>query len=180
MTGGCPVAFCPRSASGGTGGCLMLRLHMTDAWFGPRLNKSVAAGDMRLAAQTDAGEDAETGGLEQARHPAHEIEPTSTPVPEIADPLGLGEDDTDQAAECRTMNRVQALGTARTVYGLDAASSRWLSHLRIGGTRLCAGRSGICFPAHGKGRNSATAATEAEGAWSAFRTYQDQSLLGAR
>ena len=45
-------------------------------------------------------------------------------MPEIADPLGLGEDDTDQAAESRTMDRVQALGTARTVYGLDTASPR--------------------------------------------------------
>lgn len=90
-----------------------------DDWAG-----QVRGEDMRLAAQTDVGEDAETGGLEQARHPAHEIEPKSTPVPEIADPLGLGEDDTDQAAERRTMDRVQALGTARTVYGLDTASTR--------------------------------------------------------
>ena len=44
--------------------------------------------------------------------------------PEIADPLGLGEDDGDQAAERRAMDRAQALGTARTVYGLDAASGR--------------------------------------------------------
>ncbi|QPI71973.1 conjugal transfer protein TraG [Sphingobium sp. Cam5-1] len=90
-----------------------------DDWAG-----QVRGADMRLAGGPDGDEGADAGGLEQARHPAHEIEPVVMVEPEIADPLGLGEDDGDQAAERRAMDRVQALGTARTVYGLDAASGR--------------------------------------------------------
>lgn len=88
-----------------------------DGWAG-----QVRGADLRLVGGADNDECADAGGLEQARHPAHEIEPTAIVEPEIADPLGLGEDDTDQAAERRAMDRVQQLGTARTVYGLDAAS----------------------------------------------------------
>ncbi|MCW2397911.1 conjugal transfer protein TraG [Sphingobium sp. B2D3C] len=84
----------------------------------------VAGADMRLAGGGDVEEGTDAGGLEQARHPAHEIEPTIVIEPEIADPLGLGEDDGDQAAERRAMDRVQTLGTVRTVYGLDAVSGR--------------------------------------------------------
>ncbi|MHA6767456.1 conjugal transfer protein TraG [Sphingobium ummariense] len=90
-----------------------------DDWAG-----QVRGADMRLVGSADGEEGADAGGLEQARHPAHEIEPTIVAEPEIADPLGLGEDDTDQAAERRAMDRVQQLGTARAVYGLDAASGR--------------------------------------------------------
>lgn len=90
-----------------------------DDWAG-----QVRGADMRLAAGSDAEEGADAGGLEQARHPAHEIAPAVVAEPDIADPLGLGEDDGDQAAERCAMDRVQALGTARTVYGLDAASGR--------------------------------------------------------
>jgi type IV secretion system protein VirD4 len=90
-----------------------------DDWAG-----QVRGENMRLAGGSDADESADSGGLEQARHPAHEIAQTPAPEPEIADPLGLGEDDTDQAAERRAMDRVQQLGTVRTVYGLDAASGR--------------------------------------------------------
>jgi len=80
--------------------------------------------DMRLVTSSDAEEGADTGGLEQARHPAHEIQSVNVVEPEISDPLGLGEDDGDQAAERRAMDRVQSLGIARTVYGLDTASGR--------------------------------------------------------
>lgn len=90
-----------------------------DDWAG-----QVRGADMRLAGNGDAEEGADAGGLEQARHPAHEIETTPAVEPEIADPLGLGEDDGDQAAERRAMHRVQQLGAVRTVYGLDAASGR--------------------------------------------------------
>lgn len=90
-----------------------------DDWAG-----QVRGADMRLVASNEADEGTDAGGLEQARHPAHEIEPAVVVEPEITDPLGLGEDDGDQAAERRAMDRVQALGTARTVYGLDAASGR--------------------------------------------------------
>jgi type IV secretion system protein VirD4 len=90
-----------------------------DDWAG-----QVRGADMRLATGTDDDEGADSGGLEQARHPAHEIDPAVVIEPETADPLGLGEDDGDQAAERRAMVRVQQFGTARTVYGLDAASGR--------------------------------------------------------
>jgi len=90
-----------------------------DDWTG-----RVRGQDVRLAATADADDHDDTGGLEQARHPAHEIEAQVPAEPEIVDPLGLSEDDGDQAAERRAMDRVQALGAARTVYGLDAASAR--------------------------------------------------------
>jgi len=90
-----------------------------DDWAG-----QVRGADMRLAGDIDADEGADSGGLEQARHPANEIEQAVALEAEIADPLGLGEDDTDQAAERRVMDRVQQLGAVRTVYGLDAASGR--------------------------------------------------------
>ena len=90
-----------------------------DDWAG-----QVRGADMRLAGDIDADEGADSGGLEQARHPANEIEQAVALEAEIADPLGLGEDDTDLAAERRAMDRVQQLGAVRTVYGLDAASGR--------------------------------------------------------
>nr|WP_294814750.1 conjugal transfer protein TraG [uncultured Sphingomonas sp.] len=78
--------------------------------------------DDRLSA--DAGEDDEVaGGLEQARHPAHEIEPAARVDLAPADPLGLGEDEGDMAAEKRAMDR-SALATAARVYGMDAGSAR--------------------------------------------------------
>ena len=90
-----------------------------DDWAG-----HVRSTDTRLAPNAEADDLSDSGGLEQARHPAHEIETAVASEPEVSDPLGLGEDDTDQAAERRAMDRVQALGTARTVYGIDTASSR--------------------------------------------------------
>lgn len=91
----------------------------------PTASGQVRGADLRLASGSDAedGADAE-GGLQRARHPAHEIAPLALPEPEAADPLSLGDDDGDQAVERRAMDRVQHLGTARTVYGLDAASAR--------------------------------------------------------
>jgi type IV secretion system protein VirD4 len=90
-----------------------------DDWAG-----QVRGADARLAAGTDAEGMADEGGLEQARHPAHEIESAFHPEPEVVDPLGLAEDETDAAAERRAMDRVQAMSAARSVYGLDAGTSR--------------------------------------------------------
>ena len=100
-------------------GCRDLPARRPDDWAG-----QVRATDMRLADEVGSEEGAESGGLEQARHPAHEMEPVVLAEPDVADPLGLGEEDGDQAAERRVMDRVQTLGAARTVYGLDAASGR--------------------------------------------------------
>lgn len=91
----------------------------TDDW-----GAEVRSADARLAPDVEGDGDAETGGLEQARHPAHEVEPVLRPEPEPADLLGLAEDDSDGAAERRAMDRVQAASVARSVYGLDAGTGR--------------------------------------------------------
>jgi type IV secretion system protein VirD4 len=78
--------------------------------------------DARLAG--DDGEGDGSGGLEQARHPGHEID---KPAPEeviVADPLGLGDDDVDAASDQRAMDQARALGTARAVYAIDAGGAR--------------------------------------------------------
>jgi type IV secretion system protein VirD4 len=90
-----------------------------DDWAG-----QVRGADARLSPAVDPDNDGDTGGLEQARHPAHEIETAPIPEPELADPLGLADDETDAAAERRAMDRVQAVSVARNVYGLDSASGR--------------------------------------------------------
>ncbi|SLK12270.1 conjugal transfer protein TraG [Novosphingobium mathurense] len=90
-----------------------------DDWAG-----QIRGADARLARASDADGDVDAGGREQARHPTIEIEPAEIASKETADPLGLAEDDGDQAAERNAMDRVQALGTARTVYSLDAATGR--------------------------------------------------------
>jgi len=90
-----------------------------DDWAG-----QVRGADLRLVRGLDGEEGADAGGLEQARHPAHEIAPPVAVEPDISDPLGLGEDDGDQATVRRAMDRVRQLGTVRTVYGLEAASGR--------------------------------------------------------
>ena len=82
----------------------------------------VRGADARLSPSIDLDSDGDTGGLEQARHPAHEIEPARMPESEIADPLGLADDETDAAAERRAMDRAQAVSSARNVYGIDSAS----------------------------------------------------------
>jgi len=80
--------------------------------------------DERLDAQPDDDNDATSGDMEQARHPAHELEtrPQAELVP--ADPLGLGDDDWDVAGDKRAMDQARALGAARAVYGMDAASGQ--------------------------------------------------------
>jgi type IV secretion system protein VirD4 len=91
----------------------------TDDW-----GAEVRGADARLVPDVEGDADAETGGLEQARHPAHEVKPVLHPEPEPADLLGLAEDDSDGAAERRAMDRVQAASVARSVYGLDAGTGR--------------------------------------------------------
>ena len=90
-----------------------------DDWAG-----QVRSADERLGGRLDLDDGADAGGLEQARHPAHEIEVVALADAEIGDPLGLADDDGDQAAERRAMDRVQALGAARAVYALDAGTPR--------------------------------------------------------
>jgi type IV secretion system protein VirD4 len=65
-------------------------------------------------------DEASGGGLEQARHPAHE--PEAKPEPDVvtSDPLGLSDEGTDPAIEAHAMDQARALGAARTAYGVDA------------------------------------------------------------
>lgn len=91
----------------------------TDDWAG-----IICGIDARLGGAADNdGHDA-GGGLEQARHPGHEIDRPQSPEPITTDPLGLGEDDGDLAADQRSMDQARALGTARTVYAIDAGVHR--------------------------------------------------------
>ena len=91
-----------------------------DDWHG--LTRST---DVRLdAADTPDDGEGTTGGLEQARHPALEIERPRPPEPVTEDPLGLGDDETDPAGDQRTMDQARAIGTARTVYAIDAGNGR--------------------------------------------------------
>jgi len=78
--------------------------------------------DARLAG--DDGEGDGAGGLEQARHPGHEIDKPAPEEVTVADPLGLGDDDVDAAGDQRAMDQARALGTARTVYAIDAGGGR--------------------------------------------------------
>ncbi len=80
--------------------------------------------DARLGGASDEDGHDNGGGLEQARHPGQELDRPSAPDPTMADPLGLGADDDDIAADQRAMDQARALGTARTVYAIDAADHR--------------------------------------------------------
>ncbi|HWJ68975.1 MAG TPA: conjugal transfer protein TraG [Sphingobium sp.] len=90
-----------------------------DDWDG-----AVRAVDARLEEPDGDPDGDSSGGLEQVRHPAPEIEP-ATPVDLTPDnPLGLGDDDSDAATDKRAMDQARALGTARAVYGIDAGLAR--------------------------------------------------------
>jgi type IV secretion system protein VirD4 len=80
--------------------------------------------DARLGGERDeAGEDL-GGGLEQVRHPAHELEPTTPIDLAPADLLGLGDDEIDAPTDKRAMDQAQALAASRSVYALDSGSGR--------------------------------------------------------
>ena len=100
----------------GEGGYADRPVSRPDDWRGRR-----AAGDARLGRDTDGDDDSGAdGGLEQARHPAHELPAHAAPEPLCPDPLGLGDDEPDAAGDKRAMDQARALGVARTAYGLDA------------------------------------------------------------
>lgn len=87
--------------------------------------KSVRGVDARLgAADRHDVDEGVAGGLEQARHPGHEIDKPAGPEPVIADPPGLDDGDPDLAADKRAMDQARALGTARTMYAIDAGGGR--------------------------------------------------------
>jgi type IV secretion system protein VirD4 len=89
----------------------------SDDWQG-----LVRAVDVRLATDMHNESDPESGGgLEQARHPAIDLERPVAPEPATSDPLGLGDDDGDVAADVRALDQAQS-ATARRVYALDAGT----------------------------------------------------------
>ncbi|KQX19185.1 MULTISPECIES: conjugal transfer protein TraG [unclassified Sphingomonas] len=90
-----------------------------DDWTG-----IIRGADARLAIADDGNsEDTSGGGLEQNRHPGHELDQPIAPEPISIDPLGLGDDDTDPATDKRAMDQARALTIARTTYGVDAGQS---------------------------------------------------------
>src|SRR3546814_362432 len=78
--------------------------------------------DARLGAVMDDAGDDVGGGIEQARHPGQEIARPQSPDTISADPLGLGDDEGDPATDQRAMDQARVLGTARTVYAMDAGA----------------------------------------------------------
>lgn len=89
-----------------------------DDWQG-----RVCGTDARLAAAAEeSGKSKADGALEHARHPGDEIAKPAAEQAISTDPLGLAEEDPDPAADKRAMDQAQALGTARSVYAIDAGS----------------------------------------------------------
>ena len=80
--------------------------------------------DARLGEASDEAGDDTGGGLEQARQPGQEIDQPLSPEQASTDPLGLADDEGDAASDKRAMDQARALGTARTVYAIDAADHR--------------------------------------------------------
>src|SRR3546814_18485007 len=97
-------------------GCRDLPAARADDWTG-----QVRGTDLRLAGDEDAHDRADTGGLEQARHPGRENDPVVTAEPEIADPLGLAEEECDPASARPPPDHCPPPGAPAPVRGVDAA-----------------------------------------------------------
>jgi type IV secretion system protein VirD4 len=65
-----------------------------------------------------------TGGLEQVRHPAREMERAAPVDLAPTDVLGLGDDDGDAAVDQRAIDQARALTGSRSIYAMDASSAR--------------------------------------------------------
>ena len=98
-----------------------------------------------IAAET--GEDT-AGGLEQVRHPTHEVECAAPADLTPTAVLGLGDDDGDAAADKRGMDQARSLAASRTVYAIDSTSS--LNFLKTWGSarhRRCSWSMARALPA---------------------------------
>ncbi len=84
----------------------------------------VRSTDARLGECADESGEGACGGLEQVRHPAHEVGQVAPVDLTPADMLGLGDDEGDSVADQRAMDQARSLATSRTVYAIDSASSR--------------------------------------------------------
>jgi type IV secretion system protein VirD4 len=107
----------PMLAANGYADCPPEREH---DWRGAVSNPDARLGEIKEQVDCEAADD----GLEQARHPALEIDQPVTPEAVTDDPLGLGDDEVDPATDKRTMDQARALGAARAVYAIDAGSDR--------------------------------------------------------
>ena len=75
--------------------------------------------DARLGTEEHPQDEDSSGGLEQARHPAHELEMAAPADCGPADALGLGADDGDIAADQRAMDQART-AASRSVFAMDA------------------------------------------------------------
>lgn len=82
----------------------------------------IAQVDARLGHSDDATVDDATGGLEQARHPAHELIDGPAKDVDATEREDLGEEDGDAALDKRALDQARQL-TTRAVFGLDHAGA---------------------------------------------------------
>jgi type IV secretion system protein VirD4 len=80
--------------------------------------------DARLGELSAYGGEDASGGLEQVRHPAHEIEQVSPVDLAPTDMLGLGDEESDTLADKRAMDQARSLAVSPAVYAVDSASAR--------------------------------------------------------
>ncbi len=64
------------------------------------------------------------GSLQQERHPGLPVEELHAPPPEPADPLGLGDDESDGAVEARMLSRVRTLSPVLAAHAVNEGSGR--------------------------------------------------------
>jgi type IV secretion system protein VirD4 len=87
-----------------------------DDWGG-----QVRGPHLELAIESVSGLSEESeGGLQQQRHPGIGDEPIARPIDtDPADPLGLGDDDSDAAADKRAMDRVRPLSAVARAHAVN-------------------------------------------------------------
>ncbi len=80
--------------------------------------------DARLARAEDASVESEDGGLQQQRHPGLSEEIQKPEPPKQLDLIPADQDETDPAADQRTMDRARGLSTVARGYGINESSGR--------------------------------------------------------
>jgi type IV secretion system protein VirD4 len=91
----------------------------SDDWQG-----RVRSIDARLLGCTGSADEEQPGGLEQARQPTLDPAPAA-PIDQVAaDPLGLGEDESDGSAEQSIFDQARSAAPARAAYGVEAGLRR--------------------------------------------------------
>jgi len=77
-----------------------------------------------VLADGDEEADDTTGGLQQERHPSLPDEQRPAPEAEPADPLGLGDEDGDGAADARLLNPLRALSPVVAAHAVNEGTGR--------------------------------------------------------